>query len=254
MLSSLIGGIQNIEAKLISDSTTLRNPNGDKYGLQINSNGELVAYSYVPTKYIVMGNSITCGMDNLEQHGGRFGMASTSFNDDWVYHVDSAIKTKNSSATYTRIYSSSFEHSETLSDATTWMNQNISQFTSDTDLVIIQMGDNVNTDEKRTVFKDSFPQLISKIRTICPKARVIVVGIWFSNSIVKDIMVSNSEKYGCGFVNITDLNIKENQATVGDTVTYVDGTQGTITEGIATHPGNKGMEKIADRIIQTLDM
>lgn len=254
MLSSLSDGLDNIESKIVSSSIILRNPNGTKYGLQVDSNGNLVAYSYVPSKYIVMGNSITCGMDNSERHGGRFGMAATSFDKDWVYYVDSAIKEKNSNATYTRIYSSPFEHSETSSSANEWITSNSSSFDQDTDLVIIEMGDNVNTDAKRSVFANSFPILLHTIRTLCPKARVVCVGIWFNNSIVKAIMLNACEKYGCSFVNISDLNIASNQAVVGDTVTFLDGTVSTITSEIATHPGNNGMKLIADRIIENLDM
>lgn len=254
MLSSLSDGIDNVESKIISSCATLSNPNGDKYDLQVDKNGNLVLSSHIPSKYVVMGNSITCGMDNSGTHGGMFGMASTSFDKDWVYHVDSAIKEKNHNATYTRIYASNFEHSETDESANEWITNNLTSFTQDTDLVLIEMGDNVNTDAKTNVFKKSFPLLLHTIRTRCPKARIVCVGIWFNHEKAKEIMLSACKKYGCQFVNISDLNITINQATVGDTVTYLDGTTSTITEEISAHPGDNGMKLIADRVIEGLDM
>ena len=116
------------------------------------------------------------------------------------------------------------------------------------------MGDNVNTSTKEDVFVDSFPELLNSIRTNSPKARVVCVGIWFNHATVKSIMIENCAKYGCEFVDISALNTAANQAVEGATVTYRDGTTGTIAAAWATHPGDNGMMAIGDMVIDALNM
>ena len=254
-LDNLSNGINNVESIALTQSaSSLKSPNGSKFGLIVNDDGTLSTYKYIPNKYTVMGNSITCGMDNKNEHGGMFGMASTSFDKDWVHYVNDAIANKNNGATYNRIYVSPFEHCENIVDANAWITTNINQLSSDNDLVIIQIGDNVNTDMKKETFKLSFPKLLNSIREKCPKARVVCVGIWFKKDDVKDVIKINCSKYGCSFIDITDLNTKENQAVVGSEVTFKDGSKGTITSEIATHPGDKGMKLIGERIVEKLEL
>ena len=245
-LDNLSNGINNVES--------LKSPNGSKFGLIVNDDGTLSTYRYIPNKYAVMGNSITCGMDNKNEHGGMFGMAASSFYKDWVHYVNDAIVNKNNGATYNRIYASPFEHCENIDDATAWITANVNQLSSDNDLVIIEIGDNVNTDLKKETFKLSFPKLLNSIRDKCPKARIACVGIWFNNDDVKDVITMNCSKYGCSFIDITDLNTKENQAVVGSEVTFKDGSKGTITSEIATHPGDKGMKLIGERVVEKLEL
>lgn len=256
MLTNISRAVTNLksEVETATIDTSLGSPDGIKYGLLVNSDGTLNTFRFVPNKYIALGNSITCGMDNNNEHGGMFGMAASSANNDWLAYVDSAIKAKNSNATYSRIYSSPFEHCETVQAGSAWIAENVSNFTNDVDLALIEIGDNVNTAAKRETFAVTFPNLIHEIRTRCPKCRVIVIGIWFSNSTTKSIITQTASDYGCEFVDISDLNVKSNQATVGDTVTYRDGTTGTIWSGIETHPGDLGMQKIGERVIEKLNI
>lgn len=254
-LDNLSNGINNVESIALTQSMpSLKSPNGSKFGLIANDDGMLSTYKYIPNKYAVMGNSITCGMDNKNDHGGMFGMASTSFDKDWVYYVNNAIVKENNDATYDRIYSSEFEHCENIDDANTWITTNVNQLSSDNDLVIIEIGDNVNTDLKKQTFKLSFPKLLQSIRGKCLKARIACVGIWFNKDDVKDVIKMNCSKYGCSFIDITDLNTKENQAVVGTEVTFKDGSKGTITSEIATHPGDRGMKLIGERIVEKLEL
>ena len=254
-LDNLSNGINNVESIALTQSLpSLKSPDGSKFGLIVNDDGTLSTYKYIPNKYAVMGNSITCGMDNKNEHGGMFGMASTSFDKDWVHYVNDAIVSKNNGATYNRIYVSPFEHCENIDDANAWITTNINQLSSDNDLVIIQIGDNVNTDMKKETFKLSFPKLLNSIRKKCSKARVLCVGIWFGKDDVKDVIKMNCSKYGCSFIDITDLNTKGNQAVVGSEVTFKDGSKGTVTSEIATHPGDKGMKLIGERIVEKLEL
>lgn len=256
MMLKIFSAIDNNSGAIssISSHPTVYGQDGDMYRLTVGLSGQVVAVKTIPDKIIFMGNSITCGMDNSGQHGGMFGMAATAFNKDWVYYVYQAILEKNQNATYKRLYSSPFEHELTIADAREWISSIIQEFDSSTDLVVIEIGDNVNTAEKENVFVESFPELIESIYNVSPGARIVIAGIWFNKSSVMQILTENARRYGCDFVNISSLHTAENEATVGDTVTYLDGTTSTITEGIATHPGDLGMQAIASAIIERLAM
>ena len=254
MLTVMSNAIESAssEHEVDVDHIIMRGQNGEKRGLVAGSDGSLYTFPYVPNKYVVFGNSITCG--HVDPLLGRFGMASTRYENDWVYKVDSAIKERNANATFERVYSSPFEHCETIADARAWLTEISSNLTNDVDLVLVEMGDNVNTETKRTVFATTFPEFLTLIRTRCPKARVIVIGIWYNNITVKSIMTNGCANFGCDFVDITALNSQANQATVGDTIYYSDGTTGTISAGTASHPGDNGMIAIGNAVIKKMMM
>ena len=249
--------MQNVLSALESGGSTeseklnLRSPDGDKYGLMITPTNALGTFKYVPDNMLIMGNSLVFGFSHGDE---SFGMAATSGENDFSYHVIEAIKEYNAGVNVNKLYSSPFEHAETMETAQTFLTENTAAWSADLDLVIIEMGDNVNTDEKRTVFAQSFPLLLNKIRTQCPKARVICVGIWFNNDTVYSIMTQNAIKYGCEFVDIRTIRSSETEGKLGATVYFKDGTTTTVTEGRATHPGNLGMELIANAIINKMDM
>lgn len=237
-----------------TETVVLKNGNAEKYDLQIDNNGNLYTVPHIPNKVLFLGNSLVFGMNNTDDRSQSFGMCATDYTKDYRYHVEQAILSKNSSATFTRLYSSPFEHSETLQTAQAFITENETMFDPELNLVIVQMSENVNTDDKRNVFKQSFPKLIHTIRTRCPKAKVVCVGGWFSESIATQVMSDTSFNYGCTYISIRDLFKSENLGTTGATVTYKNGETGTVLEAWRTHPGNTGMKAIADKIIETLDM
>lgn len=233
------------------EQLNLRSPNGEKFGLMITPSNTLGTFKYTPDNMLIMGNSLVFGFS----HGGEsFGMAATSGENDFSYHLIESIKEYNPNVNVIKLYSSPFEHADTLESAQTFLTDNTAYWNDSLDLVVIEMGDNVDTEAKRTVFAQSFPMLLTKIRTQCSKARIICTGIWFNNSTVHNIMVTNANKYGCEFVDITPIRNSETEGELGATVYFKDGTTTTVTEGRVTHPGNLGMERIAEAIFNKLDI
>lgn len=58
---------------------------------------------------------------------------------------------------------------------------------------------------------------------------------------------------GCMFIETADLRNDETCGKIGDIITYRDGTTSTVeTQGVACHPGQKGMLAIARRICYKL--
>ena len=227
----------------------LCDPNGHKYSLQISANGSLISVPHIPSDVLFMGNSLLLGMDANGEHGGAFGMAATSYTKDFCYLVEQEILRYNASCHFDKLHVAPFEEG----DWSNYISSHASNWTGK-DLVILQIGDNVNTAELAETFTEHFPDLVQSIRTLSPNARVILVGVWFGATAAHNALVAAAEKYGCIYINIADLCVSENFATEGEIITYKDGTTGTMQAAWVSHPGDAGMEKIAERIIETLNM
>ncbi|MBN7576027.1 hypothetical protein C1H57_12430 [Clostridium sp. 2-1] len=216
-------------------------------------NESLIAINHMPTNVLFIGNSLLLGMDTDGTHGGAFGMGATSPYKDYAYYVEQAILNKNSSAQFSKLHDGAFEMAENdataqsyiANNGTTWMNK---------DLIIIQIGDNVNSDIRRTTFNNNFGKLISDIRTKSPNARVLCVTGWYYNDTVANTILEACKSYNCEFLNISSLYTPTNKATnyVGATVTYHDRTTTNIQQTWSTHPGDIGYKTIADTIISML--
>lgn len=250
----LISNVFNAIEEKTSDTNTdlvLANENGEKFSLSVTGNA-LTLIPNIPNKVLFMGNSLLLGMDTKGVNGGAFGMCATDYTKDYAYIVENAILNKNSDATFNKLHVSEFEQSETLEEARNYIKSNKIQFTDDMDLIILQLGDNVNNEIRRNVFKTSFLELLKEIRTDCKKARIIVCGIWFTSETYETL--SQCINYGCELVDIRSLNVKENQGVTGETITYKDGSTESLPAPWSTHAGNKGMALIANAIINKINM
>lgn len=228
--------------------------NGNNYKLQITHAGTLVNIPCVPEKVLFMGNSILLGLDGYGTHGGAFGMCASSPYKDYAYLVEQAVLAKNPSATFTKLHDGAFEMAESDAEAEQYWTDNAASFTSDLDLIIVQIGDNVNTDTRQSVFADNFGPLLDKIFTACPNARVMCVGAWYNANRSLTTISNAAKKYGCDFVNITSLHTVANEAHAGQVITYYDGTTEVAHDNWISHPGDDGMQAIADAIIEKMQM
>ena len=229
----------------------LVNPNGDKYTLSVDINGNLSAIPNIPNNAFVMGNSLVFGM-------GTFGMCALDSKHDFYYYVKEAILEKNPDATFGKTTIAMFEQCESDTDSKNEINKIKSKLSSNLDLVIIQIGDNVNNAIRRQVFSDNFKNLITAIRTVSPRTRIICVGCWYDSIVElnnpKQVIINTCKAYGCEFVDISYLHTPATEATVGDIITYDDGRTEPVPDIWATHPGNSGMKLIADEIISAINM
>lgn len=255
---TLVGIIKKIASKFESidnnvktgseNSIVLGDKDGKKSKLQIGIDGEIQLIQTIPNHYIVFGNSISVGI--TDKPSGYFGMAASNPKNDWFHLFDEAVIEKNPAATHTILDIVPLESSTTESAYDTYFQSISGALRPTSDLIIIQAGDNVNTTDRLANFKVVFPKFLNSIRNTCPNARIIVVGTWFNSSTVIPVIKPISISYGAEFISINDLNITENQATSGQTITYSDGTTSIAPDGWITHPGDNGHYEIARRIIE----
>ncbi len=238
----------------------LVSPDGTRWRLTVSDDGTLVPQrlSQVIRRVHVIGNSLTI----LGSTGWNCGMAAPSPETDWYWLTYQHLKVVNSAVvchcwddedksgdTMTRTNGYAFEQSAEDNSISVMVNT----IPTDADLVILQMGDNVNTDERRRKFNASVIDFAKAIRTRAPHAVIVWLGIWFNQPAIVSRIAEAMQVVGGWYVPISDLCQPANMSSVGSVCVWPDHTSHTIDSvGVAQHPGGNGMKAIADRLWQTL--
>ena len=255
-LNDVIFNIQNnidtLNSKIenvTSPENILVAPDGKKYQIVVDNSGELYTFPITPTKSLFIGNSLLFGF-------GNHGMASYDVNTDYYHYVNQAITNINSSYIPNKLLGTDFEGAETLSDVNDFITDKLNPaLSADMNLILIQLGDNNNTETKINLLPQSAPLLIQAIKTKCPNARIFWVGCWYSTSQKLQYIQKACLDNNIQFINISALNTQENQAKIGDQYIDEEGEIQTISEaGVASHPSSTGMRAIADTIIPYLNL
>lgn len=227
----------------------------------ISKDGSLKASCYleikigVVKKWVAFGNSIT-------KHPissfwwGEWGMAATKEEYDYIhvlkklidkeYDVDSSFKAVNIAA---------WERDFDGFDKALIKNS----IDGDEDLIIIRLGENVaSTTEVYSIYQDKLNELIVYMKTLNSKANFIVTGNFWTNENKDVIQKTVAEKNNCLWISLKHLDTPDNKSTTDTKVFGADGNWHTISDGgdkasaVASHPGNKGMEGIANAIYLTI--
>lgn len=255
-LSNIIGKLTEIGA----DIAELKSRRGSYVTMPDGSEAKLVYVDGVVTvkgsnynKVLLLGNSLLLGFSTNGSHGAPFGCTASDSKHDWAYLLTEKLKVKSPSITVKKLHDAKFEQAESDTAAESYISNEFAAAEKGNDLVIVQIGDNANTEIRRATFKNNFSKLIKAIRVDNPTADIVVAGVWFNGGDLENFLQTQSSVLNYTFVPLSDLCTSANMATVGDTVTFDDGVQMQVYEAIRTHPGNKGMEAIANRIYDSLN-
>lgn len=230
--------------------TILTSSTGKKFKLVVADDGTLSAKPLVFSRINISGNSLVNGI-NQGSHGTKsFGMCASDSKHDFNYLVQQAILAKNADATFTQTQISGIEMATNQAEYEAYRDSIANSYTADTDLIILQIGD--NTTAYIDNFKVVFPQFLTWLKSRCQLAEIVIVGTWFSKAVGYPVVKQCASDAGLKFVDISSLNTTENQSTIGAIITYDDGTTVTASESWVRHPGNVGMQKIADKIIESV--
>lgn len=240
------------ELKTLSSNSYVTLPDGTK-GRIIYANGQLTVKNSIYKRILLLGNSLLLGSSTDGSHGAPFGLTASSPTKDWAYLLTQKLQAKySSSVTVNKLHDAVFEQSESDDNSQNYINNNFSKTEKNNDLIIIQIGDNVNSDLRRTTFKVNFEKLINAVRDANPTADILIAGVWFDGAGLQNWLLDFANNHNCMFASLHDLYNGETIAKVGDTITFADGTQMAVYDAIKTHPGDKGHALIADRIYSTL--
>ncbi|MBR7099000.1 MAG: SGNH/GDSL hydrolase family protein [Clostridia bacterium] len=231
--------------------------NGEKGVYVTQISGERIVVPRVPKKVLFVGNSLVFGMF------GAYGMCSSAPDKDYYHHVTEHIRKINPSCMFFKQHGAEFEHAETLEAVDEWYYRNdsfegkgaIERLTPDLDLILLQLGDNVNTDSKQALFeKTSAELLIARIKERCPKARIIWIYGWYSLARTVGTVKSLCEKWGIESIDISVLHTEENEGRKQKACISPEGVVCDVDARWVSHPGDLGMKRIAEKIIAKLDL
>lgn len=198
-------------------------------------------------KVLFIGNSLLLGMF------GKYGMCASSPEKDYACFVSREIEKHNPGCVFTKLYASGLEHCESIADFKLWFEQAKGSFSKDLDLIFIQIGDNVNNDEKIQNFNKTSEIFLEQIKDMCPSAGLIWIHSWFNKRNTADKVAALCAQLQIELVDISDIRSEENEAYSGQMCEDENGALTVVKDAWITHPGDAGMKKIADRIIGALN-
>lgn len=117
-------------------------------------------------------------------------------------------------------------------------------------LVTIQLGENVSDTSH---FEEDLETLIAYIHKRAPKAKIIVIGdFWDKNR--NGQRKRAAERQNVLFADLSEImGNKDYQSKEGTICTLDDGSTIAVSKEAETHPGDKGMEYIANKVMEEVN-
>lgn len=244
--------VYNHEQRQNQDIATLRGQ-VSKLGAQIElleRQGKVkLSFADDSFNYLCIGNSIS-KHPITDFWWNENGMAASTLGKDYYHRVVDYLKQKhkkvNSEVVNLSVWEvQSHDRAETLMFFKPYLSDNL-------DLVTIQLGENASNID---TFEQDYIELLNYVKKKCPKAKILVIGDFWEYK-DRDEQKKNAT-LACNVDYVSLEGIKDNQdysAGMGTVVFDKDGKEHIIEhDGVARHPGDKGMEAIAGRIVEMIE-
>ncbi len=196
-------------------------------------------------KYLAIGNSITIH-GKCSYWWNNIGMAASAPDKDYFSLVTKELEKK-----YEKVESTAmgFAIWETQAHDRAQTFATLDPYLSgDLDLITLQLSENASD---LTTFERDFEELIGHIREKCPDAELVIVDDFWSDE-KSQIKSRTAKKLSVDFADLGRIRgVKSYQSEIGALVYGDDGIQHIVDhEGVAAHPGDKGMKYIAEAIVE----
>ncbi len=233
---------ENIRYEAIEDNKDFFNNTVSSKGQM--QNGDILTYECkknAALRVLFVGNSITLHSVRPEIGWHRLcGMAASAPEKDYVHRTVAALEEKYGSVSYMIAQIAEWERDyDTYS-----LSENFAAVHDfNADLVIIRVGENTrkDTDELlRRNYREEFAKMICFFRGNAQKT--VVTSLFWSRAVLDDIIKAAAEENGCILVNIGHLGASDENKAIGE---YEH-------SGVASHPNDRGMQAIADAIVNAL--
>ena len=193
-------------------------------------------------KILFLGNSITLhGPSKKVDWSGNWGMAASALDKDYVHRVTKALAKKDGAAPEILVKNiATFERQYATYDAAELLKETAA---FKADLIVVAIGENVPglaTEEAKAQFKDSVVKLLNNIKAD-GKPTLIVRSSFWANAAKDEALKKASQEVGGFFLDIGALG--------KDEANYARSERKFEHQGVANHPGDKGMQAIADAIV-----
>ncbi len=196
-------------------------------------------------KVLFLGNSITKHGPKADiDWSGNWGMAASAESNDYVHLVTKALAEKSATKPEVMVKNiADFERAYAGYDVAGKMKE---AFEFGADLIILAIGENVpalKTADDKARFKNSVDQLLKGLKS--SKQPTIVVRSCFWADAAKDEVLQQACREAGGlFVDIGSLS--------KDKGNYARSERPFKNPGVANHPGDKGMQAIAEALVKAL--
>lgn len=234
------------------DAIPVYSPNGSKWYIRVNDDGTVYADRNTFSKLCIIGNSITW-------HGiadywwGTWGMAATVREKDYAHLILDQAKKGNPDCTLDYFNFAEWETATTSQERAELLPQVLdSHLDLNPDCVIIRLCENVQPAGTPTLQQD-YQTMLQYIKSKVPDAKIYCGGSFWSAP-DKDYRIKAAcDAEGVSFSYQSQLDNPENRSAIGTQVYGDDGQLHTINNsGVASHPGDKGMQAIANVFINQM--
>jgi len=197
--------------------------------------------------YLAIGNSITLH-PIVSYWWTECGMAATRKENDYYHKVcDYLTSKKGTLGTYVVNYSDwetqYYDRAETYTIIDRYLSDKLN-------LVTIQLSENANN---TSTLESDYVSLINYIKRKAPNAEIILIGDFWDKDKTA-IKARVAESTGAKLASLDDIvGDSSYKCGLNTTVYSDDGVAHTVThDGVANHPGDRGMEYIANKVISLI--
>ena len=195
-------------------------------------------------RIVILGNSITIhGPSAKIGWTNNCGMAASSLDKDYSHLLVAALADKNGKKPEALIGSLyEFEKQYTNYDAAA----KLKRYTDfNAGLVIVAIGENVTVAKAadQAAFKAGLVKVLSLLRND-GHATVFVRSCFWANAVKDRLLKQAADETGCRFVDIGALGKDESN--------YARSERTWASAGVGMHPGDKGMQAIADALLKAI--
>ena len=197
--------------------------------------------------YFAIGNSITSHPLSSYWWNEDIGMAATTADKDYVHLISTVLPAPSKFCAYNfSVWEvQSHDRAETIDLLDGYLSDKLDQVT-------IQLSENASD---ISTFEEDYVELIEYVKNGAPNAQIIVIDDFWDSGEKSKMKMSAAEKENVDFVSLEDIKGKdEYQAGLGTVVYDKDGNEHVIEhEGVAAHPGDKGMAYIAEVVEKVIE-
>lgn len=237
------GDLTDINSEIYSLNSRLTN-NGQRVRLLFNPNGSVSWQNIGYSKISHLGNSLAFH-PVMGYWWGSWGMAASEKSKDYVHQFLSLAIAQNPAATTDVFNIAEWESQQASYDFT-----KLDQYIVGKDLIVLRVGENASYSSN---YQANFNQLVEYIISKNSTARIVIGGMFWTDASKDAAMRNVATAHGLTFVELSDLNIPENKSSMGAQVKGDDGQWHTVDNGgVADHPGDLGMQRIATRLFNAL--
>jgi len=197
-------------------------------------------------KILFLGNSITLhGPNKKIGWDGNWGMAASSQDKDYVHLVAQALAKKDGAAPQALVRNiASFERQYGTYDASELVKE-ASAFGAD--LIVVAIGENVpalTNETAKVLLAEKTAALLKGIRAES-KPLIVVRSCFWANAAKDEALKQACQEVGGVYVDIGGLGKDEKN--------FARAERDFQHKGVANHPGDRGMQAIADAIVNAVN-